>query len=78
MEQLSSFPSAATSRYDWPTILSGDVWRLVQGEDFEANPKTLVANARTQARRRGGSIRTRILDEGGRMAVVLQFIAGQP
>jgi hypothetical protein len=71
--KLESFPSAASSRYPWDELLDGDPWELVSGEDFTAKPSTLVANARAQAKRRGGTIRTRLLQNGDRASVVIQF-----
>jgi hypothetical protein len=71
--KLERFPSAATSRYPWEEFLNGDAWELVSGEDFTSKPTTLIANARIQAKRRGGTVRTRLLQNGDRAAVVLQF-----
>jgi hypothetical protein len=71
--KLERFPSAATSRYPWDELLDGDPWELVSGEDFSAKPTTLIANARTQAKRRGGAVRTRLLQNGDRASVVIQF-----
>jgi hypothetical protein len=71
--KLERFPSAAASRYPWDELLNGDPWELVAGEDFTAKPTTLVANARIQAKRRGGSVRTRLLENGNRASVVIQF-----
>jgi hypothetical protein len=71
--KLERFPSAATSRYPWDELLNGDAWELVSGEDFTSKPTTIIANARTQAKRRGGTVRTRLLQNGDRAAVVLQF-----
>jgi hypothetical protein len=71
--KLERFPSAATSRYPWDELLDGDPWELVAGEDFAAKPTTLIANARSQAKRRGGTVRTRLLQNGDRASVVIQF-----
>jgi hypothetical protein len=71
--KLERFPSAATSRYPWDELLDGDPWELVSGEDFVAKPMTLIANARAQAKRRGGTVRTRMLQNGDRASVVIQF-----
>jgi hypothetical protein len=73
--KLDRFPSAATSRYPWDELLDGDPWELVSGEDFAAKPSTLVANARAQAKRRGGTLRTRLLQNGDRSSVVIQFMS---
>jgi hypothetical protein len=73
---LDSFPAIPSqSRHPWNEWLDGQVWQLEQGEDFGAKSKTFVANARSQAKKRGGKVRTRFLIEGGRESVVLQFRA---
>jgi hypothetical protein len=71
--KLERFPAAATSRYPWDQLLDGDPWELVVGEDFMSKPTTFIANARSQAKRRGGTLRTRFLENGDRAAVVIQF-----
>jgi len=77
MRKLEAWPpSASHSRYPWNQVLDGDPWELIQGEDFDAKPATFIANARAQAKRRGGTVRTRTIAEGDRTAVVLQYRAG--
>jgi hypothetical protein len=72
--KLDRFPSATgAARYPWDELLDGDPWELVEGVDFTAKPRTLITNARIQARRRGGNVRTRLLQNGDRTSVVLQF-----
>lgn len=71
--KLDRFPAAAASRYPWDELLDGDPWELVSGEDFASKASTVIANARAQAKRRGGTVRTRMLVEGDRTAVVLQY-----
>jgi hypothetical protein len=71
--KLDRFPAMATSRYPWDELLDGDPWELVQGEDFKAKPTTFIANARVQAKRRGGTVRTRLLLNGDRPSIVIQF-----
>ena len=72
---LESFPEVPSqARHAWDKWLDGQVWRLEHGDDFRAKPRTFVANARLQAKRRGGRVRTRLLDGE---VVVLQFRAEQ-
>jgi hypothetical protein len=67
---LNSFPALQSEqRYPWDEWLSGSIVQLTRGEDFASNPKTIVANARNQAKRRGGTVRTRMLGD----SVVIQF-----
>jgi hypothetical protein len=70
---LDSFPRAATPAVPWEQLMDGQVWQLTQGEDYAAKTNTVLANARTQAKRRGGKVRTRILNDGGRESLVIQF-----
>jgi hypothetical protein len=72
-QRLEQFPSAATSRYPWDELLNGDPWELVSGADFTSKPTTFIANARIQAKRRGGTVRTRLFVNGDRSSVVIQF-----
>jgi hypothetical protein len=74
--KLEQFPAAAGSRYPWDQLLDGSPWELVKGEDFQSRPQTLIGSARAQARRRGGSVRTRLFVESDRTVVVLQFRRG--
>jgi hypothetical protein len=74
VRRLERFPVAASARYPWDEVLNGDPWELLRGEDFTSKPSTLIANARVQAKRRGGTIRTRTLIEGDKTAVVLQYV----
>lgn len=72
--RLSQFPKAQGQRkYPWDEWLDGDPIELVPGEDFTAKTTTLIANARLQAKRRGGEVRTRVMGEGEQQRVVLQF-----
>ena len=74
MRQLEQFPMAATARYPWDQLLDGNTWELVHGDDFVSRPTTLIQNARMQAKRRGGNVRTRLLQNGDQASVVIQFI----
>jgi hypothetical protein len=71
--KLEQFPAAATARRPWDQPLDGSPWELVSGEDFMSKPTTLIQNATTQARRRGGTLRTRLFENGDRATVVIQF-----
>jgi hypothetical protein len=71
--RLDSFPAAHAQHYPWEEWLDGNVWQLDRGTDYTAKANTIITNARTQARRRGGSVRTRLLRQNGDEAIVLQF-----
>jgi hypothetical protein len=73
--RLDTFPvPKGNARYPWGDWLNGDPWELRKGEDYTAQSSTLRANAATQARRRGGRVRTRLLTDGGVERVVVQFV----
>jgi hypothetical protein len=74
VKRLDSWPSAATARYPWSDLLDGGIYELVAGEDFQAKPSTIIANARGQAKRHGGRVRTRTLIDGARVSVVIQYL----
>jgi hypothetical protein len=71
--KLEAFPAAASSRYPWDQLLDGDPWELTAGEDFASRPTTFIQNARAQAKRRDGTLRTRTLIDGDTTRVVVQF-----
>jgi hypothetical protein len=73
--KLERFPAAASSRYPWDELLDGDPWELLGGEDFASKPSTFIANARAQAKRRGGTVRTRTLVDGDTTKVVVQYLS---
>lgn len=71
LERFPALPSQA--RYPWDELLDGDPWELVAGIDFTSKPATFLGNARYQARRRGGNVRTRRFENGDRTSIVIQF-----
>ena len=75
--RLDTFPRAqGHAKYPWDEWMDGSPWELVRGEDFDAKLPTLLSSARTQAKRRGGVVRTRTLTDGDRARLVLQFRTG--
>jgi hypothetical protein len=72
--QLEVFPSPRSeARYPWDKWLDGSVWELEAGRDFTSKIPTFRANAQLQARKRGGGVRTRLLDDGQVTHLVMQF-----
>ena len=59
-EVTFEFPPAGggTAKYPWDKILNGQTWELVQGEDFEMEPRTFVAHCHGTAKRRNMKVRT--------------------
>lgn len=74
--KLEAFPEGTrtVSRYPWDEWLDGDVWELVQGEDYTIKSKSLRSNGQVVARKMGGRMRCAEFDGGKRM--VIQFIPG--
>jgi hypothetical protein len=71
---IDTFPAPkVTSLYPWDQWLDGQVWELVAGEDFNAKPQTIRQNAAAQATKRSGRVKTRLLEDGERQVVVIQF-----
>jgi hypothetical protein len=70
-EKLDVFPLASLARHDWDELLNGDIWKLRHGTDYDAKSKTFIQNARHQAKRRNGNVRTRLLEDES--VVVIQF-----
>lgn len=71
---IDNFPAATSqSRYPWDEWLDGRVWELVAAEDFSSKPETIRQNAAVQAQRRGGNVKTRMVEDGERQIVVLQM-----
>ena len=71
--QLDSFPALPARQYPWEEWLDGRVWQLTKGEDYNSRATTVIANARLQAKRRGGSLRTRLLKHEDGEQIVVQF-----
>ena len=61
--------AGGTAKYDWDTLLNGKTWELVQGEDFEMAPRTLVAHCHGTAKRRNLKVRTHTDMDANRVIV---------
>lgn len=71
--KIEQFPLAASVRYPWDEYLDGSIWELVRGEDYTAKTQTFLGNARSRAKRLGGTLRTRALRKNDSEVVVIQF-----
>jgi hypothetical protein len=71
---LETFPALPSQRYPWDELMNGQVWELTRGDDYTAKTPTVLANARAQAKRRGGTLRTRTFNNSGREQLVIQFV----
>lgn len=57
--------------YDWDSILTGKIYQLVQGTDFNEDPKTFVGAVARQANARNMRVKRQIDGK----TVVLQAVA---
>jgi hypothetical protein len=74
-KQLEAFPVPSTRRYPWDQWLDGSVWQLFKGGDYSCcRTQTALANARSQAKRLGGTVRTRSVTNGDEESLVIQFV----
>jgi hypothetical protein len=73
-QQLTAFPDFP-ARYPWGEWLNGSAWQLGKGDDYRCRTETFLHNARMQASKRGGTVRTRTIREGTHESVVIQFRA---
>src|SRR5689334_9749015 len=75
MRILDEFPPVkGQTRYAWDEFLDGRPREFVVGEDFTSKVTTFRANAQTQAKKRGGRVRSRLLRDGERQLLLLQFV----
>lgn len=64
------------ARYDWDTILNGEVWALAHGSDFDCTPDGFRSAARNAATKRNLSVRTKI--EGDTVIVMAEGMLAEP
>lgn len=56
--RVEEFPENPSGRYPWEEWLDGSVWELILGEDILGKPSSFRSAAITQAKRKGGKVRT--------------------
>jgi hypothetical protein len=62
--RVEEFPETS-GRYPWEEWLDGSVWELTVGDDFRGTASTFRSAAITQARKRGGKVRTAVQKGSG-------------
>jgi hypothetical protein len=76
-ETITHFPESQrrpTRRYPWDDWTDGQIWKLVRGEDFDAEADQFRNRLYTQAKRRGLDVRTaKQLDAEEREILIIQF-----
>jgi len=76
--KLETFPTFIRSTYPWDEWLDGSVWELTEGEDFTSKIPTIRMNAKVQAKKRAGNVRTRVLkgeDDDSPAKLVIQYFS---
>jgi hypothetical protein len=72
-EELDEFPGGPTkSRFPWDDWLNGKPWLHQRGEVYEVKTTSLRVSAFREAASRGLKIRTRIVNDNGGEALVIQ------
>lgn len=72
-QKIDKWPESVSTGYPWDEWLDGSIWKLKAGEDFKAKMHTFRSNAGTQARKRGGKLRSRKVEENGDEYIVMQL-----
>lgn len=60
VKAVESGPFIRTHLRNWDELLNGQVYELIQGEDFQGAAKSIVVQAYNAARKRNKKARTRI------------------
>jgi hypothetical protein len=76
-QRIDEWPKSLSTGYPWDEWLDGSIWKLKADEDFKAKVQTFRSNAGTQARKRGGKIRSRLFrEDNGDEYLIIQFRSG--
>ena len=62
-EKLQEFTFPHCHGYRYRKFLDGSIWKLISGEDFHCQIKSLVSSVHNEAKRQGLKIRTTIVGE---------------
>ena len=68
LQEFDFSSKGGTRKYDWGTWLSGDIYELAEGEDYEIPTENFRVAAHAAAARMHKKVRTRRIDGG----IVLQ------
>lgn len=77
--KVAAFPTATRrSKYDVNTWFNGEIWKLIQGEDFTVPVPSFRGSLYNQANKKGFEIETRVLSEDdGTVALFVQKIGNK-
>lgn len=71
---LKEFPISPKARYPWDQWLDGQVWQLEERDDYGCKTTTLRQNAKVQATKRGGRVKSCVNKEPDGDILYLQFL----
>lgn len=73
--KIAAFPkSTRRSKYDVAKWFDGNIWKLVQGEDFDVPIPSFRGSLYNQAGKKGFEIRTQVSEHDGAPALVIQQV----
>lgn len=74
-QKVQSFPKATRrSKYDVTTWFNGEVWKLIQGEDFDVPVASFRGSLYNQAKKKGFEIQTSVDSSNGTTSIFVQQI----
>ena len=76
--QIDALPEPRQDSLPWATLLNGEKWDLVRGEDYSDDEMRIVGRAKSAARRYGVKVRTRISRAKGTVSVQAVALDGSP
>jgi hypothetical protein len=75
MKTLKSFEFTGSTfgarKYDWPKLLDGGTYHLIEGEDFTCKKSNMKLQLKDHAAKMGKAVRIQMVDDG----VVVQAVA---
>ena len=72
--KLEAFPTKTGTKYDWDTFFNGDVWKLVEGEDFNVPMQSFRGALGAAKKARGLEVKTAKQTEDGKTFLVIQAV----
>lgn len=67
-DETQPVPLGRPEKYDWDAWTDGEKHVIEQGEDFPIETRSMQAQLHVKAGQRGMKVKTRILDEGTKIA----------
>lgn len=77
--KIAQFPTASRrSKYDVDTWFDGNIWKLIQGEDFNVPIASFRGSLYNQANKKGFAIRTSVDTKDGVTALIVAKTGNKP